>query len=70
MKKNPATVRPIKRPTKTLGWEIRARFFGRFEGAGGVVGHRSEDVWRRSVPKFVRGIDGFVFVESVDRSVE
>jgi hypothetical protein len=46
------------------------RFFGRFEGVRGVVGYRSEDVWRRSVPKFVRGIDGFVFVESVDRSVE
>jgi hypothetical protein len=34
------------------------------------VGHRLEDVSRQSVPKFVRGIDGFVFVESVDCSVE
>ena len=72
------TVRPIKKPTKTFGWEIRAgippcpgQIFGRFQGVEGGCGVPFlKDISRQSVPKFAGGVDSFVFVESADYSVE
>ena len=46
------------------------RYFGRFEGVGGGCGAPFGGCFEAVRPKFVRGIDGFVVVESVDYSVE
>jgi hypothetical protein len=77
------TVRPIKKPTKTVrfgnqSWNTptplvlppAGRFFGRFEGVGGGCGSPCGGCFEVVRPKFVRGIGGFVDVESVDCSVE